>query len=98
MKQPWIGAEEILTGKRASFHGVLLIPAADDLIHSAYQQTFVIMRQQLVPLAAPDTFLCIGGLPANMSNALELFRTVVLKRNIEESYIRMLELQPSFSN
>ena len=54
VEQPRIGAQEVLADVGARFDGVLLILAVDDLAHALDEQAVAILREQRIPLAAPD--------------------------------------------
>ena len=54
VEQPRIGAPEMLADVGARFDGVLLILAVDDLAHALDEQAVAILREQRIPLAAPD--------------------------------------------
>ena len=53
-EQPGIGAEEMFASEGAAFHRIFLISAVDDFAHPLHQQTFVVLRQQWIPIAAPN--------------------------------------------
>ena len=54
LQQPRIGAEEVLAEIGARFDGVLLILAVDDLAHPLGEQAVVILREQRIPVGAPQ--------------------------------------------
>ena len=54
VEQPRIDAPEVLADVGARFDGVLLILAVDDLSHALHEQAVAILREQRVPLAAPE--------------------------------------------
>ena len=54
VEQPRIGAPEVLANVGARLDGVLLILAVDDLAHALDEQAVAILREQRIPLAAPE--------------------------------------------
>ena len=53
LQQPRIGAEEVLAEEGARFDGVLLILPVHDLAHPLREQSVVVAREELIPVAAP---------------------------------------------
>ena len=54
VEQPRVGAPEVLAHVGAGRDGVLLVLAVDDLAHALDEQAVAILREQRIPLAAPD--------------------------------------------
>ena len=54
VEQPRVGAEEVLAKVGAALDGVLLVLAVDDLSHPLREQAVVVLREQRIPVAAPD--------------------------------------------
>lgn len=54
LEESRIGSEEMFPGEGAAFHHILLIPAVHHLAHTLDQQAFIVLRQQRIPITAPN--------------------------------------------
>ena len=65
-----VDAPEVLADVGAAGDGVLLVLAVDDLAHALHEQAVVVLREQRVPVAAPDD---LDDVPADAAeDGLEL--------------------------